>query len=255
MSDNQGSLKLHTYRSDEELNLDNKIFQLFKDCPIPQDQILSNLGLFMHSRDLARLLFMEHIFKQIVEVPGVVMDFGTRWGVNMALFAALRGMYDPYNRTRKIIGFDTFTGFPASSISDVDNSPLVKEGNVSAPDGYVQYLEGIMDWHEKSNPLGHIKKYEICVGDASVEIANYFDKNPETIVSLAYFDINLYKPTKDCLEAIKPHLVKGSLIAFDEINDHDMQGETKAFKEVFDINNIRLKRLTKTSRTSYFILE
>ena len=41
------------------------------------------------------------------------MDFGTRWGNNMALFSIFRGMYEPFNRHRKIIGFDTFSGFPS----------------------------------------------------------------------------------------------------------------------------------------------
>ena len=35
----------------------------------------------------------------------------------------------------------------------------------------------------------------------------FFEKHPETVVALAYFDMGLYDPTKAALEAIQPHLV------------------------------------------------
>jgi hypothetical protein len=72
---------------------------------------------------------------------------------------------------------------------------------------------------------------------------------------LAYFDFDLYKPTKECLEAIKPRLTKGSVVAFDELNDPDSPGETLALMEVFGLENITLKRYPYASRVSYFIVE
>ena len=67
--------------------------------------------------------------------------------------------------------------------------------------------------------------------------------------------ILIYEPTKKCLEAIKPRLVKGSILGFDELNDHDSPGETLALMEVFGLKNIKLRRLTITSRASYFIVK
>lgn len=243
-----------SYSSEQEQNTRQTLIDLFKQCPIPEDQIFSNLGLFLNSKDLARILFMDHIYKQIIDVQGVVMDFGTRWGQNMAIFTALRGMYEPFNRHKKVIGFDTFKGFPKLSPKD-GGSDLMKLGNVSVTAKYEEYLDEIMKSHENANPLSHIKKYEIIKGDASIEIKKYLKNAPETIVALAYFDFDIYLPTKECLQAIKPRLVKGSILAFDELNDHDSPGETAALIETFGLNNIRLKRYQYTSRTSYFIVE
>jgi len=231
-----------------------KFVELFKKNPIPDEQIFSNLGLFLKSKDLSRLLFLNHIYQQIIDVQGIVIDFGTRWGQNMAIFSTLRGIYEPFNRHKKIIGFDTFSGFPKLNLKD-GKSELMKVGNISVTNKYIDYLTRIMDYHEMSNPLSHIKKYEIVKGDASVEIKKYLKRNPETIVALAYFDFDIYEPTKKCLMAIKPHLVRGSVLAFDELNDHDSPGETIALSEVFGLNNIKLKRYPYTSRTSYFIVE
>ena len=50
-------------------------------------------------------------------------------GTNSLVFL-LRGIYEPFNRHRKIIGFDTFTGFPSINIKD-GKSDLMKKGQLS----------------------------------------------------------------------------------------------------------------------------
>lgn len=242
------------YGSTEENQVRNKLVQLFRQSPVPDDQILTNMGLYLNAKNLSRILFMDFLYRQAIDVQGVVMDFGTRWGQNMALFTSFRGMYEPYNRHKKIIGFDTFKGFP--KVSAVDGvSEMIHDGNVSVTDDYLDHLEQVLDCHEKDNPLGHIRKHDFVVGDACQGINEYFQKCPETIVALAYFDFDLYEPTKACLEAIKPRLVKGSVLGFDELNDPDSPGETAALMEVFGLNNVSLKRYRWASRVSYFVVE
>jgi hypothetical protein len=245
------------YRSSQEDQLRREFVDTFKQCPIPDIDILNNLGLFINSKNLSRMLFMQHIYEQIVEVPGIVIEFGTRWGQNMALFSALRGIYEPFNRHRKIVAFDTFAGFPTEAIGSQDNtgSPIIRPGGLATSQGYGNYLETVMNYHEQDNPLGHIKKFEIRQGDASDETRKYLEEFPETIVSLAYFDLDIYEPTRNCLQLIREHLVKGSILAFDELNDRDCPGETVALAEVFGLNNIRLRRWRHAARTAYFVVE
>ena len=163
-------------------------------------------------------------------------------------------MYEPFNRHRKIVAFDTFEGFP--SIHEKDgNSSMMKPGMLTLTEEYEKFLEKVLLNIERDNPLGHINKFELRKGDATEQIVSYLEKNPETIVSLAYFDFDLYEPTKKCLEAIKPRLTKGSVVAFDELNDPDSPGETLALMEVFGLENVKLKRHPHTSRVSYFIVE
>jgi hypothetical protein len=252
MKKNQIGIK--TYSSSEEFAVRSGFFKHFKNCPIPDEQLFSNLGLFLNSKNLARLLFLDHLYQQIIDVQGVIVEFGTRWGQNLAVFSALRGIYEPFNRHRKLVGFDTFKGF--LSITDKDGkSDMMKKGELAVTKNYENYLSKVLEFQEKDNPLGHIRKYELRAGNAVVEIDKYLKEHPETIISLAYFDFDLYEPTKKCLEAIRPHLVKGSVLGFDELNDIDSPGETVALMESFGLNNIRLKRYRYASRVSYFILE
>jgi len=171
-----------------------------------------------------------------------------------ALFSALRGIYEPFNRHRKIIAFDTFTGFP--SVNEKDGaSELMTPGQLFTADKYDKYLDDVLDAQEALNPINHIKKHEVRKGDAIIELESYLKENPETIISLAYFDFDIYEPTKKCLELILPRLTKGSVIGFDELNDPDSPGETLALMEVIGLNNISLKRFKYASRVSYYIVE
>lgn len=243
------------YRSKEEEDVRNSFAQHFRNCPIPDNDILQNLGLFISSKNLSRILFIDHIYKQILDVHGIVIEFGTRWGQNMSLFSALRGIYEPFNRHRKIVGFDTFTGFPDVSEKDSKSCSIMRKGGLACSDNYVEYLTKVIEFQEKDNPMGHIKRFEVIEGDAILELESYLKRHPETIIALAYFDFDIYMPTKKCLERIKSYIVKGSILAFDELSDHDSPGETIALSETFGLNNIRLKRYPYTSRVSYFVVE
>lgn len=229
-------------------------FKLFEECPIPKDQILNNIGLFTRRQVLSRILMLNDMYKQIVNLQGIVCEFGVHWGSNLALFESFRGMYEPYNYNRKIVGFDTFEGF--QSIHEKDgNSKIMEKGAYSTTKDYDQYLEQILKFHESESPIPNIKKFELVKGDASVTIHKYLKDNPETIIAFAFFDFDIYKPTVECLKAILPHLTKGAIIGFDELNFHEFPGETLAFNEILGINNFKIHRDPNNPITSYIIYE
>ena len=242
------------HRSGAELAARSDREELFAGVPLPPDQLLDNLGLFANRQWVGRMLFMHDLYRRIVEVHGVVFEFGTRWGQNLALWANLRGIYEPYNHTRRIVGFDTFEGFVG--IDEKDGAAAgsgVGSYDVSA--GYEEYLERLLTYHEAESPIAHIKKFELVKGDATKTVREYLDAHPETVVALAYFDMDLYEPTKACLEAIRPHLTRGSVIGFDEAAYADWPGETIAIQEVLGIPNIRLQRSPLTSVPSFAVIE
>jgi len=240
------------FSNNQEQDARLKLANLLEECKIPKPEILSNLGLFLNSKNLSRILFMNYIYQKIIDVQGVVFDLGTRWGQNMSLFTSFRGIYEPYNRHRKIIGFDTFKGFVEITPEDGESN-LMNPGNVTVSPNYEDYLNEIMECHEQDNPLSHIKKFSIIKGDANNTVSDYLESNPETIISLAYFDFDVYKPTAKVLETIIPRLTRGSVLGFDELNDPDSPGETIALMEKIGLNNIKLRRYRYSSRVSYFV--
>ncbi|WP_445397078.1 crotonobetainyl-CoA--carnitine CoA-transferase [Zobellella sp. An-6] len=221
-----------------------------RNSPIPDAELTANIGLYTERMHLSRILLMHDLYKQIINVPGIVMELGVRWGQNMSLFSAFRGMYEPYNYTRKVVGFDTFSGFPA--VSEQDGLEGTELGDYNVTDGWKKRLEGILSHHESMSPLPHIKKWEIVEGDANITLPDYIEHHPELIVALAYFDFDIYMPTKLCLEKLIPRLTKGSIVVFDELNCPAFPGETVAVQEVLGINKIELRRDTNNPYVSWF---
>lgn len=240
-------------------SLDEKAIQKmfldsFKAAPMPDDELMPNLGLFFSSKNLSRVLFFYEIYKKIIHSHGIVAEFGVRWGQTLSLMSALRGIFEPFNRHRKIVGFDTFEGFKGMNDKDGELCKC-KDGSFSVSPGYENYLDRLLNIQEQLNPMSHLKRYELVKGNALETVPTYLQRHPETIISLAIFDFDIYAPTKAALEAVKPHLCKGSILVFDELCDDVFPGETVALREVLDMNNLRVQRMPMTARISYVEIE
>lgn len=240
--------------SQSEKELQRTLTTMLKQSPISDDELLPNLGLYLTSKSLSRVLFFYEIYQKVLNTHGVIMEFGVRWGQTLSLLAALRGIFEPFNRHRKIVGFDTFAGFIGMSDEDGENCKTV-DGSFSVSEGFDAYLAEVLAIQEGLNPISHLKKFELVKGDAVKTIPEYLVRHPETLVSLAIFDFDIYKPTKAALQAIKPHLFKGSVLVFDELCDDIFPGETIALRETLGIENLRIQRMPMTARVSYAVIE
>jgi hypothetical protein len=240
--------------SEKEKKARDLLLDFFKQSPIPDDEMLVNLGLYTRSTLVAKILYLNELYQQIVKIPGIVVEFGVWWGANLALLESFRSVYEPYNWTRTVVGFDTFQGYPSIGPKD-GASAYAAVGGYTVSEEFEKHLAQVLDAHEADNVMSHIKKYELVKGDVVETIDQYLAKNPQTIIALAYFDLALYEPTKKCLEAIRPHLVRGSVLAMDELNSRDFPGETVALREFFGKEKYRIMRSQFLPDRSYIVIE
>lgn len=241
--------------SDDYKATRTQLAQQLRHTSIPDAELTGNLGLYIERMHLSRILLMHNLYSQIINIPGVILELGVRWGQNMALFNAFRGMYEPYNYTRRIVGFDTFSGFPGVSVEDSgsrSNSSQTAAGDYTVTEGWKMNLETILSHHESLSPLPHIKKWELVEGDVTQTFQNYLDHRKELVVAMAYFDFDIYSPTKHCLERLIPRLTKGSIVVFDELNCPEFPGETIAVREVLGTHKIQLRRDCNNPYVSWF---
>ncbi len=239
--------------SENELANVSRLHQLFRETPLGAD-LIDSLALYTRRQSLMRTLFMKELYEQIIDVHGVIMEFGCRWGKNLATYIALRGILEPYNHNRKIIGFDTFSGL--SGVSETDReAPHVKEGRYATSENYEGYLSAVLECLEQECPISHIKKFELIKGDVRETLPKYFENNPHTVVALAYLDMDIYAPTKAALEALLPHLTKGSIIVFDEMNWEVFPGPTIALKEVLGLDKYKIRRTTLQPIPGYIVID
>jgi len=232
---------IETKATKEQIKSWQTLYTLFEKTPLPDLDLFANLGLYMKTSALAKILFLNELYQEIMNVPGDIIEFGTWWGQNVVVFENLRAIYEPFNKNRHIVGFDSYAGYQNLTKKDV-KSKMINSGNFSTTKNYKSYLEKLVDFHEKNNVLNNIKKHQLIQGDVSETAPRYFKKNQGSIIALAYFDIALYEPTKICLNAIKGHLIPGSIIMLDELNEPASPGETIAFKEEFKDIEFEIKK-------------
>jgi len=86
------------------------------------------------------------------------------------------------------------------------------------------------------------KNIEPVVGKVEDTLENYLKlHNPK--INFIHFDMDTYNPTKFTLEKIKPYLVEGAIIIFDELYNFIgwENGEYKALNEVFKDDEFEYK--------------
>lgn len=228
-----------TAANSEQLEFRTKLFGMLKNNPLPEAELERNMGLFVRGSLLARLITISDLYRRIVDIPGTIFDLGCWWGQNSILFENCRSIFEPFNKQRKIVSFDSFEGY--TSWCDKDKkTEILNQNTYSTSLGYEVFLRELLECHEGINNLGHQRGiHEVIRGDATNTVKTYLERNPETIIALAAFDLGLYTPTKAVLESIKPHLIPGSILLMMHLTRKDLSGDGQAFLEVF--KNVKFK--------------
>jgi hypothetical protein len=82
--------------SESEKDIQAALYKQFRLSPLPADEMLPNLGLFLTSKSLSRVLFYYEIYRKILNTHGVIIEFGVRWGQTLALMSAMRGIFEAW---------------------------------------------------------------------------------------------------------------------------------------------------------------
>lgn len=250
MINHQDTVRLRA--SDTEVAAYQRLAQLLVEAPMPPNQILAHLPLYLTRSSVSHVLFMADLYRHALDVHGDIIEFGTRWGRNLAIFLSLRNALEPHNYARRVIGFDTFEGFSSLSVEDgVD--PIIKDGNLAVSDAWENTLADLLSQHEALGPRPDITRFELVKGDVVETFPAWLDRHPESLVALAYFDMDIYRPTREALMALLPRLTRGSIIGFDELCLQAFPGETVALREVLDLSKCRLIRSPYSGNQSYII--
>lgn len=231
-----------------------KFLRLMDQRPVPQREIMRNLGMYMNYIQWGEYLWMYELYKKQLNVHGYIAEFGTLWGRNLALFVALRTLHEPFNHSRKIIGFDTFEGFTGVHEKDGKDTGIEK-GNLSTTRGYEDHLHEVLETHEEYAPIPHIKKFALVKGDVKETLPRWLKDNPQACFSLVYLDVDLYEPSMDVLEEIWCRIPKGGILGLDGILQDRFPGETQAVHELLGLGNLKLQRCPWSGLKSYVVKE
>ena len=244
-----------TKKSNIFKNLDN--FDLFsnfyKNSKSPILNKFQNFPKYARRQVVSRFVALYEIFKLQLNIKGSIVDCGVHEGMSLMTFAQLSAILEPYNYHRKIIGFDSFSGFPNLSKKDKKNKISKKNGFKPNYDSYDDLKKSI-EVFDSNRFLSNKIKIEIVKGDAIQTIPLYLKKNKHLIISLLMIDFDIYEPCKVALDNFLSVMPKGSIIVFDELNNPHWPGETEALLEELNINKLEIQNYNFEPNISFFIL-
>ena len=201
---------------------------------------------YVSRKSLTKFLARAEAFKRQLTIHGSVVELGVGRGANLFCWLHLTSILEPTNYTRRIYGFNTFSGIPSVSAEDLAGGFVSEE---ITPRGFavVEDMEGHIvraaQMHDKTRFLGHIPKIAVVPGDIEITVPRFLREHPELIISLLHIDTDLYAPTKTALTLLLPRVPRGGMIICDELNDARFPGESSALHELLAFSSIKLERV------------
>ncbi|CDZ73246.1 Macrocin-O-methyltransferase (TylF) [Neorhizobium galegae bv. orientalis] len=231
MSDKHESAVI-SYSSAQSVDARMEIYRLMNEYRATEDEKERSLGLFLRGSLLARIFAISDIYKQIVSIPGAILDVGTWRGQTAVVCENLRAIFEPLHFNRRIVCFDTFEGYKGFSEKD-KATDLHKEGTYGiGGDDYADFLSRLLNLHERSNAMGHnFGKHKVVKGDCRETIPTFFKDNANEYVALAFFDVNAYEPTLEAFEEIWKRMVPGGIAAFWQLTRNVIPAEAMVYSE------------------------
>jgi hypothetical protein len=207
---------------------------------------VTDFALYTPINSIQRFLARYELMKLIKDIPGCVIEMGVCSGNGLMSLVHSHNILEQTYKYREFYGFDTFSGFPSTESNDTSYSSIGDFNN----DSY----DKIIDLLNIHNSYTYVPaNVELIKGDVTKTIQPFLDEHSHIMISLLYLDLDIYAPTKICLEKLLPRMVKGSIIAFDELNYKHFPGETLAMLETIG-TKYKFKQLLN-SHINYCIIE
>jgi hypothetical protein len=231
----------------------NKFEKYFLESKTTTEKKLDNFAKYCRRQTLTKFMVRHELFKMQADIKGSIVECGVHEGGGLMTWANLSAIIEPHNYSRKIIGFDTFSGFPSYNKKDLKK--FSQKGKFKENYNTYDDIKNSVKIFDSNRSLNHIEKVELVKGNAEKTIPLFLKRNKHFIASLIWLDFDIYKPTSVALKHFLPRVTKGSVIAFDELNNPMWPGETLAAIENNILSLGKLKCFNYEPNISYIVVE
>lgn len=219
------------YPSDGESRYFKKLAEITKQWPHEIRHYLDLFPTYASRRSFIRQLAHYELFKLTVDLPGHYADFGVYFGKSFFSWHKFLEVLTPTATHKKVIGFDSFAGFPdLHELDGVEDANLQKEVGGLSSKSFLEEFKALMELHNNDAvlPTG---RGQIVEGDITKTLPAFIETNPETRFCLINIDVDIYAPTRSVLEICWDLLVPGGVVILDEYGTSRWPGETRAWDE------------------------
>jgi len=183
--------------------------------------------------------------KELNDTEGHYVECGTYRG-NTLIPSALYSLNYGYFSEKKLIGIDTFKGFPKTTQHDYRDLPnyfeTLKSQNLISEDHFnksklrtknfqsLSHLENeyFLDTQEVFNNCNEFNNISLLKGTFEEITPTFKDK-----ISVLHLDGDLYKSYLTCLDNLYDNVISGGAVIFDEYYSHKYPGARVAVNEFF----------------------
>jgi hypothetical protein len=205
----------------------------------------NNFYLSADANRMAKVLTHYELFKLTLNIPGEIVECGVFKGASFVRFANLRQLFGNPS-AKKMIGFDAFGTFPDTAYT-LDNKPKQKFVDDSGEEGIgVDQLMSVLK-HKRMDANVTLVK-----GNVIETIPQYLKENPHLRISFLNIDVDVYEPTKACLELLFDRVVKGGVVLLDDYVSI-FPGANKAVEDFFTEKNYTIKRMPFAVTPCYIV--
>ena len=210
--------------------------RLFASTSLTAFEMFRAFPVFTPRVTLARFLAHYELFKQVVEVPGVIVDIGVYRGASSFTWAKLCEIFCPTDVRKRVYGFDTFEGFPSLAAEDGAENPGqdVRAGGYAAGGTTEADLRLAREAMNHDRHLAHVERLEFIKGDVAATLPSFVQQQGQGLrIALLNLDADIYEPTRVALDQLVPLLSPGAIIVLDEYGVPTWPGESRAVDEYF----------------------
>jgi hypothetical protein len=160
-----------------------------------------------------RHYMLYNLVKSLKSIPGDTVECGAYRGASSYLIISARGKQGAYHHI-----FDSFAGLSELGGHDIPEqmeAQIWLEGDLSAPEKTIR---------ENLSSFDKVKYYKGWIPARFQDVA-------DREFAFVHIDVDLYKPTKDCLEFFYERTKLGGILLCDDYGSETCPGAYKAFNE------------------------
>lgn len=219
------------YPSDGESKYFGKLAEITARWPHEVRHYLDLFPTYASRRSFIRQLAHYELFKLTIDLPGHYADFGVYFGKSFFSWHKFLEVFTPTATHKKVIGFDSFAGFPSLHEMDgAEDAKVQKEVGGLSSESFAEEFHALLKLHNEDAVIP-TNRGQIVEGDITKTLPAWLAENPETRFCLINIDVDIYEPTKVILQSCWDRLVPGGVLVLDEYATSKWPGETRAWDE------------------------
>lgn len=217
-----------------------KLQALTEKYPHDMRHYLDLFPVYASRRAIIRQLAHYELFKKTVDLPGHYADFGIYFGKSYFNWHKFLEVLTPTATHKKVIGFDTFAGFPSLAPEDgaTDLSVDKVAGGFSS-ESFLDEFQELLALHNADSVLRQ-ERGQIVQGDICQTLPKWLEDNPEARFCLIHLDVDLYEPHTVILDGCWDRVVPGGVVVLDEYSTRRWPGASRAWDDFAARRGIRL---------------